>query len=63
MSILELLPTIAAVSHADKFSLARSSRLPETEESFDPVPYFGLAHESRQSIEEYMKSAREQLSV
>lgn len=104
MSIAELLPSIATLSHADKFRLAQIvlqqlaqedgimissettdiARLSESvlknawdnEEDavydeakndifaqpandFDPRRYFGIAHHTRQAVDDYLASARE----
>ena len=71
-SIAELLPAVAALSHADKFRLvqlvlaqiANENGL-EVEEkqqpvpSFDPRLFFGVAHQQKQVIDNYLASIRE----
>ena len=70
-SIAELLPTIATLSHADKFRLVQlvltqlaeedgvkivESKLPAT---FNPRLFFGAAQQPKQVIDDYLTSARE----
>jgi len=72
MSINDLLPSLAALSHADKFRLVQilleqlakaegisARQTPEAPEAFNPRHYFGAAHQSRQVIDEYVASCRE----
>lgn len=71
MSITELLPSVATLSHADKFRLVQlilaqlareegiefnESQLPTP---FDPRQFFGVTHQPKQDIEEYLVSVRE----
>jgi hypothetical protein len=71
-SIAELLPSIAALSHADKFRLVQlvlaqlaqedGIEVEETQQpaaSFDPHLFFGAAHQPKQVIDDYLASARE----
>jgi len=70
-SIAELLPTIATLSHADKFRLVQlvltqlaeedgvqivESKLPAM---FNPRRFFGAAQQPKQVIDDYLTSARE----
>ena len=72
MSINDLLPSVATLSHADKFRLvqilleqlakeegisAQQTSVPV--ETFNPRHYFGVAHQSRKNIDEYIASSRE----
>jgi len=71
MSITELLPSVATLSHADKFrlvqlilaQLAREEGIEFNESQppapFDPRQFFGVAHQPKQDIEEYLVSVRE----
>ena len=72
MSINDLLPSVAALSHADKFRLVQivlellakeeglsAQQTPVTAETFNPRNYYGAAHQSRQMIDEYIASSRE----
>ncbi len=71
-SITELLPSIAALSHADKFRLVQlmlvqiaqedgikveESQQPAT--PFDPHLFFGIAQQPKQVIDDYLTSTRE----
>lgn len=68
MTINELLPAVATLSHAEKFRLAQillqqlatedGIPAPPTYD-FDPRQFFGLAHQTRQSVDDYLVSARE----
>ncbi len=72
MSINDLLPSVAALSHVDKFRLVQivlellateeglsARQTPAPAETFNPLSYYGVAHQSRQSIDEYIASSRE----
>lgn len=68
MTINELLPSVASLSHAEKFRLAQIILQQLADEDafanpsasgFDPRQFFGLAHQTRQSVDEYLASARE----
>lgn len=68
MTIDQLLPTVASLSHAEKLQLAQIIlQLLAAEEgianrpasNFDPRQFFGLGHQTRQSIYDYLASARE----
>ena len=72
MSINDLLPSVATLSHADKFRLVQilleqlakeegisAQQTPVPVETFNPRHYFGVAHQSRQAIDEYIASSRE----
>ena len=71
-SITELLPSIAALSHADKFRLVQlvlaqiaqedgieveATQQPAT--PFNPHLFFGAAQQPRQVIDDYLTSTRE----
>ncbi len=72
MSIAELLPSVVALSHADKFRLvqlvltqiAKEDGI-EVEEKqqpappFDPRLFFGVAHQPKHVIDDYLVSVRE----
>lgn len=71
-SIAELLPSIAALSHADKFRLVQlvlaqlaqenDVEVEEIQQSvapFDPHLFFGVAHQPKQAIDDYLASTRE----
>lgn len=70
-SIAELLPTIAALSHADKFHLVQlvlkqlaeedSLKINQLSSSspFDPRLFFGAAQQSKQVIDDYLANTRE----
>ena len=73
MSINDLLPSVAILSHADKFRLVQilleqltkeegfsAQQTPVTAETFNPRSYYGVAHQSRQMIDEYIASSRDQ---
>ncbi|MGG6265232.1 hypothetical protein ACQ4M3_07240 [Leptolyngbya sp. AN03gr2] len=70
--ITELLPSIAALSDADKLKLVQlvlaqlvqEDKIEETETQqppppFDPRSFFGVTHQSKQVIDDYLASARE----
>jgi hypothetical protein len=71
-SITELLPSIAALSHADKFRLVQlvltqlaqedSTEVEETQQPtapFNPRTFFGVAHQPKQIIDDYLANVRE----
>ena len=73
MSINDLLPSVATLSHADKFRLVQilleqltreegisARQTPAPAETFNPRSYYGVAHQSRQMIDEYIASSRDQ---
>ena len=72
MTIKELLPSVATLSHAEKFRLVQivlqqlaeeegiaSQSIPTPAHDFDPRHYFGLARHTRQAVDDYLASARE----
>jgi hypothetical protein len=68
MTANELLPSVFALSHVEKFRLVQIvlQQLAEEEgiadqpaDNFDPRRYFGLAHHTRQAVDDYLVSARE----
>jgi hypothetical protein len=72
MTINELLPSVATLSHAEKFrlvqivlqQLAEEARIADQSltpraHGFEPRSYFGLAGHSRQAVDDYLASARE----
>jgi len=71
-SIAELLPSIAALSHADKFRLVQlvlaqlaqedGIEVEETQQPatpFDPHLFFGVAQQPKQVIDDYLATVRE----
>jgi len=74
-SIAELLPSIAALSHADKFRLVQlvlaqlaqedGIEVEETQQPttpFDPHLFFGVAQQPKQVIDDYLATVREESS-
>ena len=70
MTVTELLPSVASLSHAEKFQrvLVLLRQLAEEEgihsqpapaNNFDPRRYFGVAQHARQAVDDYLASARE----
>jgi hypothetical protein len=68
MTVNELLPSVATLSHAEKFQLvqivlrqlAEEAGIPsEPGDDFDPRRYFGVAQHTRQAVDDYLASARE----
>lgn len=68
MTINELMPSVATLSHVEKFRLVQIvlQQLAEEEgiasqpaNDFDPRRYFGVAHRSRQTVDDYLASTRE----
>ena len=70
MTIHEVLPSVASLSHAEKFQLVQIvlRQLAEEEgiaslsvpaNDFDPRRYFGTAQHTRQAVDDYLASARE----
>ena len=70
MTIHEVLPSVASLSHAEKFQLVLVllRQLAEEEgianlsaiaNDFDPRRYFGAAQHPRQAVDDYLASARE----
>lgn len=67
-SIAELLPVIATLSHPDKFRLVQlvlaqiaqeDDQAQKNAPPFDPRSFFGVTHQSRQAIDDYLESTRE----
>ena len=67
-SIAELLPAIATLSHTDKLHLVQlllvqlaqqDSPSPQLALPFNPRSFFGVTHQPRQAIDEYLESTRE----
>jgi hypothetical protein len=72
MSIDELLRSVPALSHAEKFRLARfvldqlaqddgvvAELSAQRDETFDPCRYFGVARVSRETVEADLTEVRE----
>ncbi|MEB3338364.1 MAG: hypothetical protein VKJ46_12935 [Leptolyngbyaceae bacterium] len=72
MSLAQLLPSVAALSHADKFRLVQVvlAQLSQEEgidveekqqpaSSFDPRLFFGVSQQPKHVIDDYLTSARE----
>jgi hypothetical protein len=72
MTANELFSSVATLSHAEKFRLVQfvlqqlaeeeglSGRpAPSPADDFDPRRYFGVAHQTRQALDDYLASARE----
>jgi hypothetical protein len=72
MTVNELLPSVATLSHAEKFRLVQIvlQQLAEEEgiagqsvatpdQDFDPRQYFGLGRHPRQAVDDYLASTRE----
>ncbi|MGF1525860.1 MAG: hypothetical protein ACFCBW_03575 [Candidatus Competibacterales bacterium] len=72
MTIDELITSIAPLSHADKIRLAQAvlqhlaheegtPEQPSTSlaKDFEPKRFYGAAHRSRQEVDHYLASARE----
>lgn len=72
MTINELLPSVATLTHAEKFRLVQivlqqlaeedgivGQSLAPPSDDFDPRDYFGLARHSRQAVDNYLASVRE----
>ena len=70
MTVTELLPSVASLSHAEKFQLVQIvlRQLAEEEgipsqpapaNGFDPRRYFGVAQHTRQAVDDYLAFARE----
>lgn len=70
MPIAQLLPYVVALSHADKFQLVQFVLAQLAQEDgvslgsppavpFDPRNFFGVAHQSRQTIDDYLADTRE----
>jgi hypothetical protein len=71
-SITELLPSITALSHNDKFRLVQLVLMQLAQEDvteieaiqqpatpFDPHLFFGVAHQPKSVIDDYLASTRE----
>jgi len=68
MTANELLPSVASLSHAEKFRLVQLvlRQLAEEEgissdpiDDFDPRRYFGVAQHTRKAVDDYLATARE----
>jgi len=70
MTIHEVLPSVASLSHTEKFQLVQIvlrqlaeeegiANLSATANDFDPRSYFGIAQHTRQAVDDYLASARE----
>jgi len=70
MTVTELLPSVASLTHAEKFQrvqivlrqLAEEGGIPSQPapaDDFDPHRYFGVAQHTRQAVDDYLTSARE----
>jgi hypothetical protein len=71
MSIAEILPSVIALPHADKFRLVQllleqlakedgiALQPPPATRSFDPRQFFGVARSSRQEVDAYLAEMRE----
>jgi hypothetical protein len=71
-SIAEILPAIAALSHADKFQLVqivltqlaqedsiKFGQIQQPTQPFNPRSFFGVTHQPKQVIDDYLTSNRE----
>jgi hypothetical protein len=67
-SIAELLTAIATLSHSDKLQLVQlvlaqlaqqDSQFQQLALPFDPRSFFGVTHQPRQVIDDYLESTRE----
>jgi hypothetical protein len=70
MTVTELLPSAASLSHAEKFQLVQIvlrqlaeeegiASQPAPANDFEPRRYFGVAQHTRQAVDDYLASARE----
>jgi hypothetical protein len=70
MTVTERLPSVASLSHAEKFQLVQIvlRQLAEEEgipsqpapaNDFEPRRYFGVAQHTRQAMEDYVAATRE----
>lgn len=72
MTMDDILPSVSALSHVDKLRLAMivlqllaketpASAPPEPlpAEPFDPQRFYGVAHHSRQEVDQYLAAVRE----
>ncbi|MFI3138237.1 MAG: hypothetical protein QX197_15790 [Methylococcaceae bacterium] len=68
MTANDLLPSVTTLSHAEKFRLvqivlqqlaAEDGIFAQPANDFNPRRYFGIAHQSKQSVDDYLASARE----
>jgi hypothetical protein len=68
MTINELLPSVATLSHVEKFRLVQIVLQQLADEEgiasqpaidFDPRRYFAVAHQSRKTVDDYLTSTRE----
>jgi hypothetical protein len=68
MTVNELLPSVMMLSHAEKFRLVQivlqqlaeeEGITPQPANDFDPRRYFGIAHQSKQAVDDYLVSVRE----
>jgi len=71
MNVIEILPSVSTLSHADKFrlvqivlqQLAQEDGVPQVVEqnsdgAFDPRLYFGVASHPRKEIDDYLAEVR-----
>jgi len=68
MTLNELIPAIRSLSHAEKFQLVQivlqqldienGVNIPPPT-TFDPRQFFGVAHQSKQAIDDYLANSRE----
>ncbi|MBS0352454.1 hypothetical protein [Plasticicumulans sp.] len=70
MTIDQILPAVASLSHVEKFQLLQivlqqlaeeegiTSQSPSVDD-FEPRLFFGVAQHSRQAVDDYLASARE----
>jgi hypothetical protein len=61
MSIAELLPSVATLSHTDKLKLMQIVLQPKQKSTtaFDSRRYFGIANQTKQTIDDYLITERE----
>jgi hypothetical protein len=68
MTINEILPSVATLSHAEKIRLAQiilqqlaaeEGIADQPANDFEPRRYFGVAQHTRQAVDDYLASARE----
>ena len=71
MTIDDIIPSVGALSQAEKIRLAQvvlqqlaqeeqaSAHPEQIAEPFDPQRFYGAAHHSRQDVDRYLASARE----
>ncbi|WP_006787517.1 hypothetical protein [Thiorhodospira sibirica] len=68
MTIEQLIPSVNSLSHAEKIRLMQivleqlvqdDGTTERARERFDPKRFYGLAHQSRQAVDQYLAEARE----